>query len=167
MRKALIRGYGPAHPPLLCISKGRHRLGGRERSFQGAMRRSYAPGLALLHLPPPQLRRMANATNGPALFVLLLIYDEDLLVVAARLIPNSIDQPGGYPKFNFSKNLICERAQASRREWDSNPRNRFRFCGFQDRCIKPLCHLSIRVCGSFRLRFRRLETTRRRSFRRD
>ncbi len=29
-----------------------------------------------------------------------------------------------------------------RREWDSNPRWTYAHDGFQDRCIKPLCHLS-------------------------
>jgi len=38
-----------------------------------------------------------------------------------------------------------ERGQKTRRGWDSNPRNRFRFGGFQDRCIKPLCHLAERT----------------------
>ena len=30
-----------------------------------------------------------------------------------------------------------------RRGWDSNPRCPFRHAGFQDRCIQPLCHLSV------------------------
>jgi hypothetical protein len=31
-----------------------------------------------------------------------------------------------------------------RRRWDSNPRYRFRYGGFQDRCLKPLDHSSAR-----------------------
>ena len=30
-----------------------------------------------------------------------------------------------------------------RRRWDSNPRYRFRYGGFQDRCLKPLDHSSV------------------------
>ena len=29
-----------------------------------------------------------------------------------------------------------------RRRWDSNPRYAFTYAGFQDRCIRPLCHSS-------------------------
>ena len=35
-----------------------------------------------------------------------------------------------------------------RREWDSNPRYRFRHDGFQDRYLQPLGHLSVRSATS-------------------
>jgi hypothetical protein len=54
-------------------------------------------------------------------------------------------QPNGNRHDAFARKTHVQWALYRRREWDSNPRNRFRFCGFQDRCIKPLCHLSIRA----------------------
>ena len=40
-----------------------------------------------------------------------------------------------------------------RRRWDSNPRWTFTHVGFQDRCIKPLCHSSDARCLMARQRF--------------
>ena len=37
-----------------------------------------------------------------------------------------------------------------RREWDSNPRTGYPVSGFQDRCIKPLCHPSVGAFSHFR-----------------
>jgi hypothetical protein len=43
--------------------------------------------------------------------------------------------------------------------WDSNPRNACTFGGFQDRCLKPLGHLSIRAGGKLeRIALRRQST---------
>jgi hypothetical protein len=39
--------------------------------------------------------------------------------------------------FNFSFSI-----RIWRRRWDSNPRYRYRYGGFQDRCLKPLDHSS-------------------------
>ena len=47
-------------------------------------------------------------------------------------------------KPNQEKTIILShfREKGWRKERDSNPRNRFRFSGFQDRRIRPLCHPS-------------------------
>src|SRR6056297_4064670 len=43
-----------------------------------------------------------------------------------------------FPTFLFVINRLC----GWRRRWDSNPRYAFTHAGFQDRCIRPLCHSS-------------------------
>ena len=50
-----------------------------------------------------------------------------------RTLAGSADPMGQVPSF----------VPKWRRRWDSNPRWTFTHVGFQDRCIKPLCHSSV------------------------
>jgi site-specific DNA recombinase len=52
-----------------------------------------------------------------------------------RTLAGSADPRGHVPSF----------VPKWRRRWDSNPRWTFTHVGFQDRCIKPLCHSSVIV----------------------
>jgi hypothetical protein len=61
-------------------------------------------------------------------------------------IPSNPSQRRGIPEKQLAtgdQRNTWDTAGAIRREWDSNPRAPRRACGFQDRCIRPLCHLSV------------------------
>lgn len=65
-------------------------------------------------------------------------------------------------QINLDKGFVNYGEGARRGLWrrggDSNPRNALTFVGFQDRCIRPLCHLSIALFLTFRnASFNRLE----------
>src|SRR4051812_13607283 len=65
-----------------------------------------------------------------------------LLLCHAVLAPaQPSDRSGPMPRVS-APNLFCRRGRAQRRGRDSNPRTAHAVSGFQDRCIRPLCHPS-------------------------